>query len=65
MRKGIVTILTVLFALMLCASSVLGQTSKPSGPGTAPIRIGGAISLTGPWAEMTTVFVNEGNDEIS
>jgi branched-chain amino acid transport system substrate-binding protein len=59
MRKEIVAVLLVLFAMMLCVSSVWGQPSKPSGQ--APIKIGGAISLTGPWAE-TGKWVKEGYD---
>jgi branched-chain amino acid transport system substrate-binding protein len=61
MGKRIAAILTVLIALRVCTSSVLGQPSKPSGQTAAPIRIGGAISLTGPWAE-TGKWVKEGYD---
>jgi branched-chain amino acid transport system substrate-binding protein len=51
------SILIVLFVAVLFTSLSFGQPAKTS----APIRIGGAISLTGSWAE-TGKWVKEGYD---
>ena len=61
MRRAIVTVILILWSMTLWMSSVFGQTTKPLGPAVAPIRIGGALSLTGAWAE-TGKWVKEGYD---
>ena len=55
-RRGWMLSLTVLL-FALSTSLAFGQAAKS----TAPIRIGGAISLTGPWAE-TGKWVKQGYD---
>lgn len=50
MRKGTLMTFIVSMIMVLFASSVLCQPTK-SGPSSPPIRIGGALSLTGAWSE--------------
>jgi branched-chain amino acid transport system substrate-binding protein len=59
MRTGIVTLSLILLSLILFVSSVFSQTTKSPGQMATPIRIGGALSLTGAWAE-TSKWVKEG-----
>ena len=61
MRRRAITILVYSFVIVFFSCSVFGQGAKPSGQGASPIKIGGAISLTGPWAE-TGKWVKEGYD---
>jgi branched-chain amino acid transport system substrate-binding protein len=61
MRRGVATILVISFVMIFFSSSVFSQAAKSSGQTAAPIKIGGALSLTGPWAE-TGKWVKEGYD---
>jgi ABC-type branched-subunit amino acid transport system substrate-binding protein len=61
MRRGAIAILVVSFVMIFLSPSAFSQGAKSSGQAAAPIKIGGAISLTGPWAE-TGKWVKEGYD---
>jgi branched-chain amino acid transport system substrate-binding protein len=61
MRKGMVAVLIVSLAMVLVISPVSGQITKPSGPTSDPIKIGGSLSLTGMYSE-TAKWVKLGYD---
>ena len=61
MKRGTVTIGVVLLALVLFTSSVFSQPTKPTGRKTEPIKVGGAMALTGVWGE-TGKWMKEGFD---
>lgn len=61
MRRGVATLLVIAFVMIFFSSSVFSQAAKSSGQTGPPIKIGGALSLTGPWAE-TGKWVKEGYD---
>ena len=61
MKRGVVAILVVSFVMIFFSSSVFSQAAKSPGQAAVPIKIGGAVSLTGPWAE-TGKWVKEGYD---
>ena len=61
MKKGIITILLISLAMILIVSLVSGQITKPSGPTSDPIKIGGSLSLTGMYSE-TAKWVKLGYD---
>ncbi len=61
MKRGILTTIFVIsFCMIFLTSLGFGQAAK-TGQTAAPIKIGGAVSLTGPWAE-TGKWVKEGYD---
>ncbi|HVP79948.1 MAG TPA: amino acid ABC transporter substrate-binding protein [Thermodesulfobacteriota bacterium] len=51
MQRRTLTILVFAFVIMFFSSSVFGQSAKSPGSEATPIRIGGALSLTGAWGE--------------
>ncbi len=51
MKRGIMAVLLISFVVVSFTSIVFSQTSKPSKPGSNAIRIGGALPLTGVWAD--------------
>jgi branched-chain amino acid transport system substrate-binding protein len=61
MRRSLIVILIVSFITVFLISAAFGQVTKTSGQTAAPIRIGGAVSLTGLWAE-TGKWVKAGYD---
>ena len=61
MRRGAVTILIILLALVLFTSSVFSQPAKSTGRQADPIKVGGAMALTGVWGE-TGKWMKEGFD---
>jgi len=61
MKKSLVAILFVFFTLILATSPVFSQVQKPSSPSLNPIKIGGAIPLTGLFGE-TGKWIKAGYD---
>jgi branched-chain amino acid transport system substrate-binding protein len=51
MRRKILTILTISLVALFFVASVYSQTTKSSSPGVTPIKVGGALSLSGVFAE--------------
>ena len=61
MRRGAIAILVVSFVMIFFSPSAFSQAAKSSGSAATPIRIGGALSLTGTWGEAGR-WVKEGYD---
>jgi branched-chain amino acid transport system substrate-binding protein len=61
MKNGKISGLLVLMVLLLIASSVFGQTPKPSSSSINPIKIGGSLPLTGIYGE-TGKWIKAGYD---
>ena len=51
MTRGILIVFIILWVMIFSTFSAFSQTIKSPGPATAPIRIGGSLSLTGSWGE--------------
>ena len=60
MKRGTLTIVIILLALVF-TSSAFSQSTKSTRQKTDPIKVGGALALTGVWAE-TGKLIKEGLD---
>ena len=60
MKRGTLPIVIILLALV-STSSAFSQSTKPTSQKTGPIKVGGALALTGVWGE-TGKWIKEGHD---